>query len=276
MENKIIIITGASDGIGAAAARLLQKQGAHVVIVGRSPDKTKAIADELSAEYFIADFSKLSDVRELADKLAIAYPRIDVLINNAGGIFGSRKLTVDGYEQTLQVNHLAHFLLTNLLLDTLVSSKATIINTSSIANILFSDMDIDDLSLAKHYTPNLAYGNAKLANILFTRELHKRYHQHGITTAAFHPGNVRTSFASGSSSLLRIMYQTPLKYLFRLISPEKGADTLLWLLTTKPGNTWKSGGYYYKRKPGKVSPQADDSSLANALWEESARMVRAS
>ena len=128
-RNKIIVITGASDGIGKAAARELKAKGAKVVIVGRSPEKTKAVARELDVAYYIADFSKLSDVRELGEKLHAAYPRIDVLVNNAGGIFGERELTVDGFEKTMQVNHLSHFLLTKLLLNTLIASNATVINT---------------------------------------------------------------------------------------------------------------------------------------------------
>lgn len=274
MQDKTIIITGASDGIGKAAARELKALGAEVVIVGRSPEKTRAVAQDLNVAYYIADFSKLSDVRELAEKLRATYPRIDVLINNAGGIFGKRELTVDGFEKTMQVNHLSHFLLTNLLLDTLIASKATVINTSSVANEIFAKLDIDDINMEKKYSSNSAYGNAKLENILFTKELDKRYGAQGISAVAFHPGNVATSFASDSNSLLRFMYQSPLKRLAGLISPEDGAKTLVWLASTTPSVDWQPGQYYYKQKATKTNSVANDERVAESLWQQSETMAK--
>ncbi len=267
---KTIIITGASDGIGAAAAHALSDSGSTVVIVGRSPEKTAKVADALGADHFIADFSRLSEVRRLAAELRERYPRIDVLANNAGGIFGNRTITEDGHELTLQVNHLAPFLLTTLLMDRLILSTARVINTSSVAN-LSGNLDIDDLDLATRFTPGRAYGNAKLDNILFTSELSRRYGAEGITTAAFHPGVVASNFASDSTSPLRMLYRSALRH--TLISSEKGADTLVWLATTTPGRDWTSGEYYIKRKPGRTNRQADDAQLASALWERSAAMV---
>ena len=208
MTARTVIITGASDGIGAVAARQLAARGDHVVIVGRSPDKTHAVASQLRADAFVADFARLDDVRDLATALLERYPRIDVLANNAGGILGRREITVDGNEKTFQVNHLAPFLLTNLLLDRLADSRATVINTSSVANSRFARFDIDDLNAERGYSENRAYGNAKLANILFTTELHKRTFDRGISTAAFHPGIVATNFATGSTSLLRLVYRS--------------------------------------------------------------------
>ena len=265
-----IIITGASDGIGAAAARALSASGRTVVIVGRSPEKTAMVADALGADHFIADFSKLSEVRRLAAELRDHYPRIDVLANNAGGIFGDRTITEDGHELTLQVNHLAPFLLTTLLMDRLILSKTRVINTSSVAN-LSGNIAIDDLDLATRFSPGRAYSNAKLDNILFTTELARRFGAEGITTAAFHPGVVASNFASDSRSPLRVMYRSVLRH--ALISSEKGADTLVWLATTTPGSDWTSGEYYIKRKPGRTNRQADDAQLASALWERSAAMV---
>ncbi|HEX3514389.1 MAG TPA: SDR family NAD(P)-dependent oxidoreductase, partial [Trebonia sp.] len=174
--SKTIVITGASDGIGAAAARQLHQDGNHVVVVGRSPRKTQAVAQEIGADYFLADFTRLGDVRKLAADLDRACPRIDVLANNAGGIFGDRAKTIDGFEQTFQVNHLAPFLLTSLLLDKLVQSRAAVIQTSSSGARLFCELAIDDLDHDRDFTPQLAYGTAKLENILFTKELHRRYH----------------------------------------------------------------------------------------------------
>ncbi len=274
MSKRTIIITGASDGIGAAAARKLNADGEHVVIVGRSPAKTASIAAELGLDYFVADFARLDEVRTLAGELRERYPRIDVLANNAGGIMGTRELTVDGHEKTIQVNHLAPFLLTTLLIDRLSESSATVINTSSAANSVFGKFDLDDLDAERSYSPNRAYGNAKLANILFTRELHHRFHDQGISTAAFHPGVVATGFAAGSTSVMRVIYRTPLKRF--LMPPEQGADTLTWLATATPGTDWISGEYYEKRVVQKANPQSYDPALAAGLWARSEAMTRES
>ena len=271
MPERTIVITGASDGIGAAAARALAATGDRVVVVGRSPQKTAAVAAEIGAESYVADFARLDDVRGLAAALLARYPRIDVLANNAGGIMGDRTETVDGHEKTFQVNHLGPFLLTTLLIDRLVASRARVIATSSVANRIFGHLEIGDLEARAQYRPNKAYGDAKLANILFTRELHRRYSSAGISAAAFHPGGVATNFAADSTSPMRIVYTSVLKR--ALISPEKGADTLVWLATTEPGAQWVSGGYYEKRRIAKANPQAADADLARELWERSAAMV---
>lgn len=267
---RTIVITGASDGIGAAAARRLSRDGHTVAVVGRSREKTNAVADEIGADRYISDFADLRQVRELAAALESAHPRIDVLANNAGGIFGERTRTVDGFEKTLQVNHLAPFLLTNLLLDTLIESRATVIATSSLAARAFSRLDIDDLDDDRAPSANRAYGNAKLENILFTRELQRRYGDRGISAVAFHPGTIATGFASESTSLMRFVYQTPLRHLV-LRGPETGAEQLVWLATTTPGVDWEPGEYYEKRRVTKTSMQAYDGMLAEALWDESAR-----
>lgn len=271
VPERTIVITGASDGIGAAAARSLHSLGNRVVVVGRSPEKTAAVARELGADYLLADFARLDDVRTLAQTLLERYPRIDVLANNAGGIMAKRADTVDGHEKTLQVNHLAPFLLTNLLMDRLVESQASVINTSSVANSIFARFSIEDLEAHRKYTPNRAYGNAKLANILFTRELDARFGTAGISTAAFHPGGVATSFASESTSMMRLMYRSVLNRF--LISPDEGARTLVWLATAEPGTQWQSGKYYYKCRISTANKDAYDAALSSRLWEESERMV---
>src|SRR5215207_3963186 len=245
-DTRTIVLTGASDGIGAAAARRLTHDGHSVVLVGRSPEKTRRIGEELGAPFHIADFADLAQVRDLAASLIEAYPQIDVLVNNAGGIFGDRARTVDDFEKTLQVNHLAPFLLTNLLLPTLLSSRASVVNTSSVAARLFARIDLDDLNNDRRFSANKAYGDSKLANILFTRELHRRFHGQGLSAAAFHPGPVATGFAADTTSLMRWIYQTPLRRLAGLIPPEEGATTLVWLAETEPGTHWTSGEYYEK------------------------------
>jgi NAD(P)-dependent dehydrogenase (short-subunit alcohol dehydrogenase family) len=274
MKDRVIMITGASNGIGAAAARNLKAQGAKVVIVGRSQLRTERVASELKVPYYIADFARLDDVRKLASLLKRDLPQINVLANNAGGIMGGKRiLTVDGHEMTMQVNYLAPFLLTNLLLETLIASKATVIATSSVGHRDAGKLDLDDIDMDHGYSSRIAYGRAKLMDILFTKELHKRYHAQGISAAAFHPGIVRTSFASEfEGSGWRFVYTTFIKNL--LLSPAKGADTLVWLAASEPGKDWQSGEYYQKRKIKKPSGQAQDAKLAHDLWELSAKLTR--
>ncbi|MGI3780323.1 MAG: SDR family NAD(P)-dependent oxidoreductase [Janthinobacterium lividum] len=273
MPSQTIVITGASDGIGTAAARKLNADGHLVVLVGRSPEKTAAVAKELSAPFHVADFSDLDQVRRLADELAAAYPRIDVLANNAGGIMGHRQLTGDGHELTFQVNHLAPFLLTNLLLPTLITSRAKVVQTSSIAARLFGHLDLDDLDLERGYSPDRAYGNGKLENILFTRELDRRHGADGIAAAAFHPGVVGTNFASDTTHPMRFLYHTPVINRLFTISPQRGARGLVWLAENTPGATWPTGEYFEHNKVARSNPQARDAALAVGLWDRSADLV---
>lgn len=268
-----IVITGASDGIGAAAARQLAAKGEEVVLVGRSPAKTKAVAQELGARYYVADFADLAQVRDLGGKLQAAYPRIDVLANNAGGIMGDRALTVDGFEKTFQVNHLAPFLLTSLLLPVLTASNAKVIQTASEAAKQWGHINLDDLQNEKEYTPNKAYGTAKLANILFTRELHRRYHAQGISTVSFHPGVVGSNFASDTTHFMRYVYHTPIIKNLMTISPDKSARELVWLAEGTPGTTWKAGEYYVKRKTAPSTDQSRDPDLARRFWDLSADLL---
>lgn len=275
MTGRTIVLTGASDGIGAAAARQLAASGDRLILVGRSPEKTRAIADETGAEHFTADFARLDDVHALAGKLtdAVGSDGIHVLANNAGGIFGDRTPTVDGYEKTIQVNHLAPFLLTNLLLPTLIASRAAVINTSSVGHRLFGHIDVDDLDNTKKFSANKAYGDAKLANVLFTRSLHEKFHDEGLSAVAFHPGTVQTNFASDSSSIMRLVYRSFLGRLL-LTSTEEGGAILRWFIEGTPDETWFSGAYYDERTlSAKVNPQADDPALAEALWQRSAELV---
>ena len=273
MTGRTIVITGASDGLGAAAAKRLSRSGENVVVVGRSPQKTKAVATELGADFMLADFAELAQVRALAEELLARYPRIDVLANNAGGFMGEREVTVDGHEKTFQVNHLAPFLLTTVLLDRLIESQASVLNTSSMGNRLFGHVNIDDLNAERGYRARKAYGDAKLENILFTKELDRRYHAAGISTAAFHPGSVASNFGSESGSrMIRMVYHTPLKHL-SLNSPEKGSDLLVWLACATPGEDWTSGEYYSGHSIAKANKQAYDAELARELWDRSAAMI---
>lgn len=266
-----MVITGASDGIGAAAARQLSAAGARVVLVGRSAEKTRAVADELGAPVHLADFAELEQVRELARVLAERYPRIDVLANNAGVICSARRVTQDGFEHTFQVNHLAPFLLTNLLMEPLVASRASVILTSSGAHMMGGRIRLDDLNLTSGYTEMRAYAQSKLANIAMARGLHERAHARGVSSAAFHPGGVATNFSVESGSRLSFVYRSWLRRL--LLSPDRGADTLVWLAQGTPGRDWRSGDYFVKRKPVRPLPRAVDPRLVDELWQRSAEMV---
>ena len=273
MIAKTIVITGASDGIGAAAARQLKASGHLVVVVGRSPQKTAAVANEIKAPYLTANFADLREVRSLANSLLSQYPRIDVLANNAGGIFGTREKTVDGFEKTIQVNHLAPFLLTHLLCQRLISSKATVINTASLAAKIWGNIDLKDLNNDSNFGSRKAYGDAKLANILFTRELERRYGGQGISAVAFHPGTVATNFASDSTSWIRFAYHSPIRRLAGLITPEMGAKQLVWLAESEPKVDWKPGEYYEKGKVSKTNMQASDANFAREFWDVSAAIL---
>ena len=271
MSDRVVVITGASDGIGAAAARILKARGDHVVIVGRSQEKTQRVASELDAPFYLADFSNLDDVRRLAERLRTEFPRIDVLANNAGGVMGGRMLTIDGFELTMQVNHLAPFLLTSLLLDTLISSRASVIATSSLANRRAGKLDPDDLTLAHGYSAQDAYCKAKLMNILFCKELNRRYRAQGLAAASYQPGVVRTNFSSEFGGSFAVFYTSFLKYVLR--SPDKGAETLVWLATTTPDHDWQPGEYYKDKKICRANPQARNPALATHLWDASLAAV---
>ena len=260
---KTIVITGGSSGIGAAAARKLREQSATVAITGRSPE-TVRLAREIGADAFLADFAKLREVRALAEQLLAKYPRIDVLANNAGAVIATRQVTEDGHEKTLQVNHLGGFLLTLLLRERLEASNATVIDTASGAH-RWGQLDFADIENERDYKPWRAYGTAKLMNILHAREINRRFR--GVRGVSFHPGVVATGFGREGGRTTRMLYESILGKLF-LTSPEKGADTLVWLATT---NDWTPGEFYVKRKPASTKPEAKDDRLARELWDWSVR-----
>jgi NAD(P)-dependent dehydrogenase (short-subunit alcohol dehydrogenase family) len=269
-EPRNVVITGGSDGIGLAAARSLARNGDRIILVGRSPAKTSAVAAEIGVEGHVADFADLGQVRAVAGEIGQKYPRIDVLVNNAGLIAGpTRTVTTDGHELTFQVNHLAGFLLTVLLRDQLSAADATVITTSSRAGATRgARVNPDDLDMVSGYDGMSAYKASKLANVLFTKEIARRWAADGISAAAVHPGMVRSQWGKSGPSAVRIVMNSPFRRLMR--SPEQGADTIIWLATTTPGKDWTSGGYYADRKPATPSPLADDAELASRLWGASA------
>jgi NAD(P)-dependent dehydrogenase (short-subunit alcohol dehydrogenase family) len=267
-RGKVILITGASAGIGRAAARALRPNNT-LLITGRS-QQTQELARELDCEAFLCDFGKLSDVRKLANDILSKHRRIDVLCNNVGGIMGGYELTAVDHERTLQVNHLAPFLLTILLQPSLEASRGVVINTSSGAH-WWGQVKPPDLETKRGTSAQRAYGTAKLLNILHAMEISRRFV--GVRAAAFHPGPVATRFARDAGPLVKLIYETPLKHL-ALISPERGADTLVWMAQNshEPG-VWESGGYYVKRKPGLRSSQAKDAKLAAGAWDASVKLL---
>lgn len=278
MGERMIVITGGSDGIGAEAARQVVRAepGNRIILVGRSAEKTAAVAREVGADHFVADYTQLGDVRRLAADIRAAVDRIDVLANNAGAIFGERAVTVDGNEKTFQVNLLAPFLLTHLLLDLLQAGEGAVVNTSSASARFLGKVVIDDLNHEKAHAPMRAYGDAKLANILFARGLHARYHSHGIKAVAFDPGNVRTGFgAENNDFLTRLLYRTPLSRL-ALISPEKGGANLAFFLTGTPGTDWEPGRFYSQQKPAtprQTNKQVNDDILTDQFWQRTAQLA---
>jgi NAD(P)-dependent dehydrogenase (short-subunit alcohol dehydrogenase family) len=271
-KRRVVVVTGGSDGIGAAAARMLAGRGDEVVVVGRSPDKTRAVAAETGAECHVADFTHLDQVRDLARELRARHSRVDVLLNNAGLIAGPRRiLTDDEHELTFQVNHLAVFLLTMLLREPLAAAQGRVITTSSRAGTARDATVVaDDLDMAKGYDGLRAYKASKLANVLFTRELARRWGPLGVSAAAAHPGMVRSQWGRSGPAAVRFVMNSPFRLAMR--SPERGADTLVWLATSTPGRDWESGGYFADRKPANAHPAADDANLAAELWHRSAQM----
>lgn len=271
LQGKTVVVTGASSGVGAAAARRFAELGAEVAVIGRDAAKTAAVAEPIGAAAFTADFARLDDVHALAAALLDRYPRIDVLANNAGGFVGERTITADGNEWIFQVNHLAPFLLTALLLDRLGRSPdARVIGTGSMA-YRSGSLDLDDLTFERRkFKPMAAYGTAKLATLLFTRELARRTEGTGVTASSFHPGGVASDVFRFSKAMSR-MVASPMKKL--LLTPEQGAEPLL-MLATEPDPHAANGAYFHRlKREAPRNAQAKDPDLARALWERSEELV---
>ncbi|MDR1824934.1 MAG: SDR family NAD(P)-dependent oxidoreductase [Bifidobacteriaceae bacterium] len=270
---KTIVVTGASDGIGAAAARQLAKAGHRVVLVGRSLDKTKAVAAQVGTEeWFTADYAKLDDVRRLAAKLREACPRIDVLCNNAGGMFPGPVRTVDGFERTFQVDYLAGFLLTHLLLDRLLEAGATVVNTASIGAKLFGQLDLDNLNQFEGFAQDRAYGNAKLADIMHATALHQRYHGQGLSAVAYHPGVIGTNFGANAGGFMGWVYRTVGRRV--MPRPATGGANLAFFAAGVPGQDWQSGQYYNNhRRVGRTHAQAYDQAMIDGLWDRTVNLL---
>jgi NAD(P)-dependent dehydrogenase (short-subunit alcohol dehydrogenase family) len=276
VKGKTVFITGATNGIGKAAALEIARQGASIVIVGRDKAKTEVVTNELrktsgnkNVDYLLADLSSQASIHKLADDFKARHSRLDVLINNAGGVFDTRKTTVDGLEYTFAFNHLAYFLLTHLLLDTLkASTPSRIINVSSSAEGLGKS----DLQSEKKYSGFPVYSKSKLANVMFTYELAKRLQGTGVTANVLHPGRVKTGFGDNSQTPMMRLLIAALKNLGAL-TPEQGADTVVYLATS-PEVGAVTGKFFHKRKEGKTNALSYDDTANQRLWEESAKLVK--
>lgn len=268
LAGKTIVITGASSGLGRAAALALASRGAELAVVGRNPERTAAVANAAGGTAFLADYDHLDQVRNLAEELLARYDRIDVLANNAGGLVKKRAITPDGFERTFQANHLAPFLLTNLLLPLLGKGRARVISTASVANLI-GRVDLDDLNVERRAWLGgwPAYGTSKLMNILFAEELAKRTR---LEAYSFHPGYVSTGFGA-DAALIRFANAVSARRIG--LRPEQGAAPLVHLASL-PELGVPSGTYFDRLRPyGRVRRLPRHAELARLLWEKSAELV---
>jgi len=275
MQGKTVIITGGTSGIGEVAAIRLAEQGARIVLVARDKARTDATLAKLKGAnataqhaYHLADLSSISEMKRVAAEVAAAEPKIDVLINNAGAVFLSRQVSADGLEMTFATNHMAYFVVTNILLPNLRATPgARIVSTASDAH-KSAKLDLDDLQFVKRkYASFAVYGTSKLCNILFTRELARRLGAGGPTANCLHPGFVGTRFGSNNATnpFLRLLQRTIMTF---GISPEEGAKTIIHLASA-PDVATISGEYFYKCKIDTPSAAAQDDDAAARLWDVS-------
>ena len=276
MAGRTVLVTGATSGIGRATALGLATMGAHVAITGRDRRRTENAAREISAaggrntEVFVADLSSQAQVRRLAGEVLEGLPRIDVLVNNVGGYWSTRHVTADGLERTFAVNHLAPFLLTDLLLERLqASAPARVVTVSSNAHAA-GRIDFDDLQSERSYSGNRAYSQSKLANVLFTYQLASRMGRSAVTANALHPGVVRTSFGAEDPARIQRFLVPLLRPVMK--SPAKGAVTSIHLASALELEQ-VSGQYFVGRRPTRSSTRSYAQGVAARLWEASVDLV---
>jgi NAD(P)-dependent dehydrogenase (short-subunit alcohol dehydrogenase family) len=277
MEGKICVITGATSGIGLEAAGQLARRGARLVLEGRDPKRGKAalarlraLAPQVEATIHYADLSFMAETRRLAGELSAALPRIDVLIDNAGAIFDRHELTAEGLERTFALNHMAYFLLTNLLLDRLkAAAPARIVVVASEAH-RGAQLDFDDLAGRRGVSGWQAYRRSKLANILFTAELARRLAGTGVTANCLHPGFVASRFGDATGLSTRLLIGIGKRLV--AIPPSRGAETIVYLAAAPEAGA-VSGRYFAKCHETTPSAAAGDAEAARRLWDESARIA---
>jgi len=277
MAGRTCLVTGATSGIGKATATGLARLGADLVLVARDPAKGQATMAEIGAAtgnprvgLLLADLSSQASVRQLAEEVKRGHDRLHVLVNNAGGYWATRHTTVDRLELTFAVNHLAYFLLTNLLLDLLrASAPARIVNVTSGAQAI-GDVHFDDLQFERRYRGQPAYNQSKLANVLFTYEVARRLEGTGVNVNCVHPGIVRTNFGQQNQPLAwRLMIAVVAPF---MRSPEKGAETVVYLASDPEVET-VTGKYFHDLKPKRSSKLSYDEAVAARLWQVSEELT---
>ena len=289
MKNKVVVITGATSGIGQVAAEKLAAMGARIVQVARDKQRGQAaitrlnqISPGISHTIYYADLSRLAEMKRVAAEIAQAEPRIDVLMNNAGAMFGTRQLTEDGLERTFALNHLSYFVMTQGLRDRLAASApARVVNTASDAHTS-GTVDFDDLQSEKTYRPNLkdwvryggpafkVYARSKLMNILYTRELARKLAGTGVTANSLHPGFVATRFGDQTGGLIGFGVGIAKRF---ALTPEQGAETLVYLASS-PDVAAMTGEYFHKCRPAIPSKEAQDDDKAQRLWLETSKIAQ--
>jgi NAD(P)-dependent dehydrogenase (short-subunit alcohol dehydrogenase family) len=273
MKGKVVVMTGATSGIGEIAAQRLAAMGARIVLIARDAARGQKTLTRLAAggsgavhSIYYADLSRISEMKRAAAEIAAAEPRIDVLINNAGALFGARRVTADNLEETFATNHMAYFVLTLGLHDSLIAAApARVVSTASAAHKGYT-LNFDDLQATQGYSSFSAYGRSKLCNILFTRELARRWSGQGVTANCLHPGFVATRFGDGSGGFLSHVVRVAKIF---AISPQKGAETIVYLASS-PDVSAQSGEYFYQCRPAMPTAAGRDDEAAKRLWTESA------
>jgi len=277
MQGKICVVTGATSGIGLVTAQVLARQGATLIVIARNAERGAATVSRIqqetgnsAVELMVTDLSAQTQVRQLAREIQHRFARLDVLVNNAGALFARRQLSQDGLEMTFALNHLAYFLLTNLLLDPLkAADSARIVNVSSEAHRR-ARLDFSDLQGQHRYTGWRAYSRSKLANILFTYELARRLAGTGIVTNTLHPGFVATNFGRNNRSITAAFFRI---LQLAAISPEEGAQTII-CLASSPAVKGVTGEYFVKQQAVRSSQASYDRIAAERLWQVSAELTR--
>jgi NAD(P)-dependent dehydrogenase (short-subunit alcohol dehydrogenase family) len=276
LEGKTCVITGATSGIGEVAAERLAAMGARLVLIARDRARGEATLRRLRARapnaahrVHYADLMRIAEVKRVAAEIAAQERRIDILINNAGAIFSFRRLTAEGLERTFALNHMAYFVLSHGLRESLLAAApARVVNTASAAHEK-GELHFDDLQFARAYNGVSAYRRSKLCNILFTQELSRRWAGTGITVNCLHPGFVASRFGRESGGLFALVLRGAQLF---AISSEEGAETIVYLASS-PEVADLSGGYFFRCRPTAPAPQAEDDKAARRLWQESAKLA---
>jgi len=276
LEGKTCVITGATSGIGQIAAERLAAMGARLVLIARDQARGESTLRRLREQapaaahrVHYADLMRVAEVKRVAADIAASEQRIDILVNNAGAIFSYRRLTAEGLERTFALNHMAYFVLSHSLREPLLAAApARVVNTASAAH-QSAKLDFDDLQFARAYNGVSAYQRSKLCNILFTRELSRRWAGTGITVNCLHPGFVASRFGKESGGLLPLVLRAAQVF---AISPEEGAETIVYLASSQEVAD-VSGGYFFKCRASAPAPQAEDDNAAKRLWRKSAKLA---